>query len=197
MLQLFSLKSHPSDSNSHQNNTTNPGGLTLSENCRINPTVLNPAAPQFIPSSISSASSRSKATSSSTVEPVEEIDTTSKQIPVLSRLRPRPKLWNTQCKYTYPPLGAEVNDCWYGGLCLFGHEGDEYIDEPGVQQHFEHGRVIGADWQEGTVTFNPDGPTIITGLSWLPGVVNRPAQLPPAIIGVFNVPKVAPKEECN
>ncbi|KAL7274900.1 hypothetical protein RUND412_002175 [Rhizina undulata] len=57
------------------------------------------------------------------------------------------------------------------------------------------GRAIGADEKAGNVTFNPDGPTIITRVLRVSGVVNRPEQLLAGIIGVFNVPMVTSKEE--
>jgi hypothetical protein len=46
--------------------------------------------------------------------------------------RVRPAKWNIQCRWTF----SHVNDCRYGSTCNWGHEGDEYIDEPGVKHSF-------------------------------------------------------------
>ncbi|KAI5845670.1 hypothetical protein DFP73DRAFT_624420 [Morchella snyderi] len=46
--------------------------------------------------------------------------------------RARPAKWNIQCRWTF----NNVNDCRYGSTCNWGHEGDEYIDEPGVKHSF-------------------------------------------------------------
>ncbi|KAL7270034.1 hypothetical protein RUND412_007268 [Rhizina undulata] len=151
------------------NESTNPSALTRCElgHYKRNSRALNPAAPEFITSWISNSrtSFRSDATPGSSVESLEENSSGKQTFPMASRQRLRPKLWNTQCKYTYAPMGTDVGDCRYGGLCLFRHEGDEYTDKPGVRQRFVNGRAVGADWEEGTVTFNPEGPKIITGMT--------------------------------
>ncbi|KAH8148831.1 uncharacterized protein LAJ45_07174 [Morchella importuna] len=46
--------------------------------------------------------------------------------------RVRPAKWNIQCRWTF----NHVNDCRYGSTCNWGHEGDEYIDEPGIKHSF-------------------------------------------------------------
>ncbi|KAL0632616.1 hypothetical protein Q9L58_008506 [Maublancomyces gigas] len=47
--------------------------------------------------------------------------------------RIRPTRWRVQCKWTL----ACVDNCRYGRKCLWGHEGDEYLDEPGVKHTFK------------------------------------------------------------
>lgn len=51
-------------------------------------------------------------------------------MPAVARVRPAK--WNIQCRWTF----SHVNDCRYGSTCNWGHEGDEYIDEPGVKHSF-------------------------------------------------------------
>lgn len=47
--------------------------------------------------------------------------------------RARPSKWNVQCRWTFERVG----DCRYGLNCHWGHEGDEYLDEPGVKHTFK------------------------------------------------------------
>lgn len=47
--------------------------------------------------------------------------------------RIRPSKWNVQCRWTFERVG----DCRYGLNCHWGHEGDEYLDEPGVKHTFK------------------------------------------------------------
>lgn len=47
--------------------------------------------------------------------------------------RARPSKWRVQCRWTL----ERVDDCRYGRDCHWGHEGDEYLDEPGVKHTFK------------------------------------------------------------
>lgn len=48
-------------------------------------------------------------------------------------LRARPSKWRVQCKWTF----ENVENCRYGPMCHWGHEGDEYFDTPGVKHTFK------------------------------------------------------------